>query len=95
MKDINSPAEYRLTLEDWRQLPETFDSEDLRRVTSREGEMVVNTGLWICRLHQPWNKQINFEIRNGISWTTTNAERGSLAKTGASVCSCTSWVPRC
>lgn len=65
----NRPAHYRLTYEHLQQLPETFDTYDLRHVTGQDGWMCANTGLWVCRLDRDWIRSVHFEFITSIDWS--------------------------
>jgi hypothetical protein len=68
LSEIGCEAHYRLRAADLEQLPVTFDGEDLRRVTGQSGILCVNTGCWVCRLTDPWVKQISFRTHTAIRW---------------------------
>lgn len=52
----------RLTMtEVWEQLPETFSSEDVG------GPLLLNTGLWVCKLGEWSRKDICFQTLNRLS----------------------------
>lgn len=63
------PCHYRLTSDHFDALPVTFDSDDLRRVSGRTGNLCVNTGCWVCRLKQSWTRQVHFNVTTWIDWT--------------------------
>jgi len=50
----------RLTMKEVFQLPETFTSDDI------DGQLLLNTGLWICRFDSDWVKKVHFEINDRI-----------------------------
>ena len=57
---------YRMTRDDWHHLPDTFGAKELSALCGQDGDLLVNTGLWIARLDRPWNRQIWFEISTRI-----------------------------
>lgn len=59
---------YRLHVDHLVQLPQTFGGEDLREVTGQEGVLCINTGLFVARLGQEWQKHVHFEIKSSIYW---------------------------
>lgn len=59
--DLEDPwLSRRLTLHDVYNLPETFSSEDVGR------PLLLNTGLWVCRLDRPWCEQVCYDVFNRI-----------------------------
>ena len=67
-RDLNADPR-RLHVSHIESLPDTFDASDIRAVMgSPTGMMGVNTGCWVARLKQPWNKQVHFEIKSWIDW---------------------------
>lgn len=44
----------RITMHEAMRLPETFGSEDVG------GQILLNTGCWVCDLRKPWCDEINF-----------------------------------
>lgn len=50
----------RLTMREVYGLPETFSAEDVG------GPLLLNTGLWVCRLDRPWCEQVCFDVVNRI-----------------------------
>lgn len=50
----------RLSLREIHSLPVTFTSDDIG------GQLLLNTGLWVCRFDPKWNTQIHFEINDRI-----------------------------
>lgn len=50
----------RLTMHEVYDLPETFGAEDVG------GPLLLNTGLWVCRLDRPWCEQVCFEVVNRL-----------------------------
>lgn len=54
----------RLTLHEVYKLPETFDAADVQSQFGYEGGLLLNTGLWICRLDRPWCDNIFFDVFN-------------------------------
>lgn len=60
----------RLTMEEVHALPSTFGNEDIMRDSRickyAVGPILFNTGLWICRLDQPWAEKVTFDIDNRI-----------------------------
>lgn len=50
----------RLSLREIHSLPATFTSEDVG------GQLLLNTGLWVCRFNPEWNKLVHFEINDRI-----------------------------
>jgi hypothetical protein len=65
----NEPAHYRLTVEHAKNLPDTFFTEDMHRVTGEDGLLCANTGLWVCRLDRPWTRQVDFAFDTSIDWS--------------------------
>lgn len=65
------PAHHVLTMDEVRQLPETFDESDVRMATGKDGILCLNTGMWVARLTEPWVRQVSFNIATWIDWTTT------------------------
>ena len=61
-------SHYRLHVNDLAKLPETFGTKELQEVSGEDGELCVNTGLWVCRLGQVWNKQVQFQMHTSIVW---------------------------
>lgn len=70
---MGGEATYRLHLDDLDKLPATFDGADLQRVSGKDGLLCVNTGCWVCRLGQDWNKQVHFAMVTEINWTGADA----------------------
>jgi len=66
---LGEAAHYRLTIPHYMELPDTFDTADMREVTGEDGFMCANTGLWVCRLDRPWIKEVHFEFLTGIDWS--------------------------
>jgi hypothetical protein len=56
----------RLTLKEVHDLPETFNTEDLWHHGLADSLLLVNTGLWICRLDRPWVDSICFDVQSRI-----------------------------
>jgi len=50
----------RLTLQEIFRLPETFTSETVGH------PLLINTGLWVCRFDQAWNRKLRFTINDRI-----------------------------
>lgn len=50
----------RLTMKEVYRLPETFTSDDLGR------PLLINTGLWVCKLREDWAKKVHFTINDRI-----------------------------
>ena len=50
----------RLSLREIHSLPVTFTSDDIG------GQLLLNTGLWVCRFDPRWNTQVHFEINDRI-----------------------------
>jgi len=50
----------RLTMSEVFRLPETFTSEDVG------GNLLLNTGLWVCRFNPEWAKKVHFTINDRI-----------------------------
>lgn len=50
----------RLTMKEVYDLPETFGADDVG------GPLLLNTGLWVCRLDRPWCEQVCFDTLNRI-----------------------------
>lgn len=65
---IGREAEYRLSGKDLKALPVTFDISDVERVTGQRGVLLVNTGCWVCRLKQAWNRKVCFHFQTDIRW---------------------------
>jgi|GEM_PF-776344 len=63
----------RFTMTETYQMPATFGNEDILKSAKLceypIGPILFNTGLWICRLDQPWAEKVCFDIRNRISKT--------------------------
>lgn len=55
----------RLTLKEVYRLPETFCEADLERAGIK-GQLVVNTGLWVCDFTKPWVEEACFNIGDAI-----------------------------
>jgi len=51
----------RLTMAEVFKLPVTFAAHDIGK-----GDLMVNTGLWLCDFTQPWVEEAYFEIRDRI-----------------------------
>jgi len=56
--DLWSPR--RLTLHEVFQMPETFGDEDAG------GELLLNTGLWVCRFDAPWVEKVHFRQQDQV-----------------------------
>lgn len=50
----------RLTMEEVFRLPPTFTSEDVGH------DLLLNTGLWVCRFNEEWARRVHFEINDRI-----------------------------
>ena len=50
----------RLTMHEVLQLPETFTSEDVG------GDLLLNTGCWVCRFDPEWARKVHFTISDRI-----------------------------
>jgi predicted O-methyltransferase YrrM len=50
----------RLTMAEVYDLPETFGAADVG------SPLLLNTGLWVCRLDRPWCEQVCFDVGNRI-----------------------------
>jgi hypothetical protein len=50
----------RLTMHEVFDLPETFTAEDAG------GPLLLNTGLWVCKLTEPWAENVCFRFENRI-----------------------------
>jgi protein-L-isoaspartate O-methyltransferase len=50
----------RLSLKEIYRLPETFTSADVG------GDLLLNTGLWVCRFDPRWNKEVHFTVNDRI-----------------------------
>ena len=59
-EDTTWRVKCRLTMNEVFQLPETFTSEHL------PGQLLLNTGLWICRFDPSWVRKVRFEINDRI-----------------------------
>lgn len=59
-------------------LPETFTARDVREGKNGQGDLVLNTGLWLCKLNKPWNKKVCFQISCWIEWDDPKYPRGHL-----------------
>jgi hypothetical protein len=53
----------RLTMADVMRLPETFDAQAAGRP---DQWLMINTGLWVCDLRDPWVEDVCFTILDGI-----------------------------
>lgn len=53
----------RLTMKEVMELPESFESKDVGF------PLLVNNGLWLCDMTQPWCEKFSFEILNRIGKT--------------------------
>lgn len=51
----------RLTMSEVMSLPETFTGEDIG------GQLLVNTGCWVCRFNAEWVKSVHFTINDRIA----------------------------
>jgi predicted O-methyltransferase YrrM len=59
MSDGDDPwVRRRLTMREVYELPETFGADDVG------GPLLLNTGLWVCRLDRPWAEQVCFDVVN-------------------------------
>lgn len=58
----------RLTVNEVKELPTTFCTGDVRSILDTQGDLVVNTGLWVCRLDSHWVKRVFFELRSIVEW---------------------------
>jgi hypothetical protein len=56
----------RLSLREIHSLPITFTSDDIG------GQLLLNTGLWVCRFDPSWNTKVHFEINDRIVYDTQN-----------------------
>jgi hypothetical protein len=58
----------RLTMRELHQMPPTFDAGDAERVLGSRGhDLLVNSGLWVCRFDTRWPEQFpGFEFRTRI-----------------------------
>lgn len=65
---MHEEAHYRLQADDLAKLPATFGTEDLQRVTGEDGLLLLNTGCWVARLKQPWNRAVAFRTHTDIKW---------------------------
>lgn len=70
---MGGEATYRLHIDDLDKLPATFSGEDLQRISGQDGVLCVNTGCWVCRLGQTWNRQVHFAMVTEINWTGADA----------------------
>lgn len=52
----------RLTMKEIWRLPETFTSEDLGH------NLLINTGLWVCRFREEWARQVHFTVNDCIAY---------------------------
>lgn len=50
----------RLTLHEMMELPETFTSEEVG------GNLLLNTGCWVCRFNPEWVRKVHFTINDRI-----------------------------
>lgn len=50
----------RLTMAEVYRLPETFTSEDLGY------DLLINSGLWVCRFKEEWARKVHFTIKDRI-----------------------------
>lgn len=56
----NWKVKCRLSLREVHRLPVTFTSDDVG------GQLLINTGLWVCRFDPKWNNKVHFEINDRI-----------------------------
>lgn len=56
----------RLTMHEVYRLPETFDAADVKEHLGFDGQLLMNTGLWVGRLDRPWCEQVCFDVYNRI-----------------------------
>lgn len=59
-ESTNWRVKCRLTMKEVFQLPETFTSDDI------DGQLLLNTGLWVCRFNPNWVTKVHFEINDRI-----------------------------
>jgi hypothetical protein len=58
-------AVQRLTMREVMNLPETFEADDISYALGRQ--LLVNTGLWVCRLDATWVDEFpGFEVRDAV-----------------------------
>jgi hypothetical protein len=59
---------YRLNQDDLTKLPVTFSTQDVQGVAGCDGLLCCNTGLWVCKLQQTWNRLVWFNVDTWIDW---------------------------
>jgi hypothetical protein len=59
-EETNWRVKCRLTMKEIFDLPETFTSDHI------PGQLLLNTGLWVCRFDQRWVRKVHFEINDRI-----------------------------
>jgi GT2 family glycosyltransferase len=73
MAEPGCTAHYVLKQQDIDRLPVTFGTEDVQSLTGKGGCLCANTGLWVCRLSEPWVRQVSFCVRTWIDWDNETA----------------------
>lgn len=53
---------HRLTMREVHRLPETFTSDDVG------GQLLINTGCWVCRFDPAWAAGVWFETQDRVEW---------------------------
>ncbi len=52
----------RITMTELANLPETFTSDDVG------GNLLLNTGCWVCKFNPEWARKVSFTINDRIVW---------------------------
>jgi hypothetical protein len=60
----------RLTLSEVYDLPETFTAKDVP-YRQDQAQLLLNTGCWLMKLHEPWAEGLHFRQQDRIAWNTT------------------------
>jgi hypothetical protein len=60
---------HRLTWEEIEKLPDTFTGYDVTKTLGHDGDLLVNSGLWVADLDAPWVKKVWFEMKSSIDWS--------------------------
>lgn len=58
-----------LTLDDLEKLPPIFTGWNVNKTLGVDGDLLVNTGLWVADLSAEWVYRVWFEFKSSISWT--------------------------
>jgi hypothetical protein len=59
---------YILTESDLVKLPAVFTGYDVNKTLGINGDLLVNTGLWVADMSADWVYKVWFELKSGISW---------------------------